>query len=40
MPLLEAPERVADHYLSFLNKVQPLQNPLSDQTHGQIEFKK
>lgn len=40
MPLLEAPERVADYYLSFLNKVQPLQNPLSDQTHGQIEFKK
>jgi len=31
MPLLEAPERVADDYLSFLNKVQPLKNPLADQ---------
>jgi pimeloyl-ACP methyl ester carboxylesterase len=40
MPLLEASERVADNYLSFLNKVQPLQNPLSEQKHTQIEFKK
>ena len=31
MPLLEAPERVAETYLSFLNKVQPLKNPLADQ---------
>lgn len=31
MPLLEAPERVSDDYLNFLNKVQPLKNPLSDQ---------
>lgn len=31
MPLLEAPERVADYYLNFLNKTQPLKNPLADQ---------
>lgn len=30
MPLLEAPERAAENYLSFLNKVQPMQNPLPD----------
>lgn len=40
MPLLEAPERVAENYLSFLNKVQPLQNPFSDQKHEQFESKK
>ncbi len=31
MPLLEAPERVAENYLAFLNKVQPMLNPLADQ---------
>jgi len=31
MPLLESPERVADDYLNFLNKVQPMKDPLSDQ---------
>ena len=40
MPLLESPDLVADYYLKFLNKVQPLQNPLSDQKHDQIELKK
>lgn len=40
MPLLEAPERVAENYLSFLKKVQPLQNPFSDQKHEQFESKK
>ena len=40
MPLLEAPERVAENYLSFLNKVQPLRNPLNDQKHEQVEPKR
>ncbi|WP_445115204.1 alpha/beta fold hydrolase [Acinetobacter sp. WZC-1] len=30
MPLLEAPERVADNYLSFLDKVQQQKNPLAE----------
>lgn len=40
MPILEAPVYVADNYLNFLNKVQPLQNPLAEQKHEQIEQKK